>query len=255
MFNIPKSTPSGAPDHAPVTRVLVADDDPASRLFLVEALRKLGLEAEPCVDGAHAISRGRESSFDLLLLDCRMPGAGAEQVLAELRADDRAASHASVAIATSADLNTQDRQRLLGAGFADVLPKPCSIGDLSRLIEGLQPQPRSLPLLDDDQGLASTGSAPILVAMRSLLRDELVALYQDLDTMPADTESFADRLHRLRASCGFCGAAALAQSVIAMRNHLQHSPVVDAHELSAFRDTLLETIEALAGNKAEATSH
>lgn len=243
MFNTPTSGPSGSLDRSNTLRVLVADDDPASRLFLVEAMRTLGLSAEACNDGPSAIARGREETFDLLLLDCRMPGAGAEQVLTELRSDPQAHSGESTAVATSADMDASQRQQLISSGFTEVLQKPCDLADLRRIVSLVHPH--APPILDDDQGLASTGNPQILQAMRSLLRDELVALYQDLDSIEPASAAFADRLHRLRASCGFCGATALAGRVMQVRENLVSLGMVQPDTLSRFRQTLISTIEAL----------
>ncbi|WP_266167937.1 response regulator [Dyella subtropica] len=252
MFNTFTNGSPAAPSGHPMLRVLVADDDPASRLFLVEAMRTLGLDAEACHDGTAAIARGRERAYDLLLLDCRMPGAGAQEVLSELRGDPEAPSADSTAVATSAEMDAGERQRLLSAGFSEVLQKPCDLADLRRIVALIRPDASTLPLLDDTQGLASTGSPQIMQAMRDLLRDELVGIYQDLDASMADNDGFADRLHRLRSSCGFCGATALAARVVQMQDHLKLGHVVTPALRERFRTTLLETIEALGPSTASA---
>uniref|UniRef100_UPI00225920E4 response regulator n=1 Tax=Dyella silvatica TaxID=2992128 RepID=UPI00225920E4 len=201
MINSPASHTSSHSGKPGLLRILVADDDPASRLFLADALRKLGMSVEACTDGTEAIACGRRESFDILLLDCRMPGAGAEQVLSALRNDTHAGSSQSIAVATSAELDAATRQRLLAHGFSDALLKPCELADLRRVIELAQPAIAELPLLDDRQALASTGDVQIMQALRGLLRDELTALQQELDNLGNAPESLAERLHRLRSSC------------------------------------------------------
>ncbi|HEY2622616.1 MAG TPA: response regulator [Dyella sp.] len=235
---------SAAPETA---RALVADDDPASRLFLVEALRSLGLEARACNDGLAAIALAHDETFDLLLLDCRMPGAGAEQVLAALRQDPDARSSDCTAVATSAEMDLAERQRLLAAEFSEVLLKPCNLADLRRILGLVQAGAAALPLLDDAQAIATMGDADVVNAMRTLLRVELVSLYQDLDMLRGDPEAFAERLHRLRSSCGFCGAAALATQATLLQRHLKLGHSGSLAPLSRFSKALLATIEALAG--------
>ncbi len=231
---------------APETvRALVADDDPASRLFLVEALRSLGLEAQACNDGTAAIALAHDEAFDLLLLDCRMPGAGAEEVLAALRRDPGARSSDCTAVATSAEMDLTERQRLLAAEFSEVLTKPCNLADLRRILGLVQAGAASLPLLDDAQAIATMGDADVVSAMRTLLRVELVALYQDLDMLRAAPEAFAERLHRLRSSCGFCGATALAAQATLLQRHLKLGHSGSLAPLSRFNKALLATIEAL----------
>ncbi|WP_266182442.1 response regulator [Dyella humicola] len=228
-------------------RALVADDDPASRLFLVEALRSLGLEAQACNDGTAAIALAHDEAFDLLLLDCRMPGAGAAEVLAALRRDPQARSSDCTAVATSAEMDPAERRHLLAAEFSEVLMKPCNLADLRRILGLVQAGTASLPLLDDAQAIATMGDADVVNAMRTLLRAELVALYQDLDLLRGDPEAFAERLHRLRSSCGFCGATALGTQATLLQRHLKLGHAGSLAPLSRFNRALLATIEALAG--------
>ena len=85
-------------------RVLVADDDAGSCRFLCDGLRSLGARAEACGNGLSALERARLENFDMLLLDCRMPGAGALEILTRLRDDAEAQSADSTAVATTAEL-------------------------------------------------------------------------------------------------------------------------------------------------------
>ncbi|HET6553963.1 MAG TPA: response regulator [Dyella sp.] len=245
MFNTPSSDPSRASGAPETVRALVADDDPTSRLFLVEALRSLGLDAQACNDGPAAIALAHDQPFDLLLLDCRMPGAGAEEVLTALRHDPGARSSDCTAVATSADMDASERQRLLSAEFSEVLQKPCNISDLRRILALVQAGAAALPLLDDAQAEATMGDAEVVKAMRALLRAELVGLYQDLDILRDDPSSFAERLHRLRSSCGFCGATALATQATLLQRHLKLGHSGSLAPLSRFRKALMATIEAV----------
>ncbi|QNK03960.1 response regulator [Dyella telluris] len=230
-------------------RALVADDDPSSRFFLVEALRSLGLDAQACHDGPSAIALARQEAFDLILLDCRMPGAGAEEVLAALRGDPLARSSDCTAVATSADMDVSLRHRLLSAEFSEVLQKPCSLTDLRRILALVQADTTATPLLDDAQAIATMGDAGVVKAMRTLLRVELASLYQDLDALTGDTAALADRLHRLRSSCGFCGAAALGAQTIVLQRHLKSGIPGPPAPLSRFRRALLATLNALAAEE------
>lgn len=250
MFNTPSREPSRPPGAPDVVRALVADDDPASRLFLVEALRSLGLEAHACDDGHAAIALAHDEAFDLLLLDCRMPGAGAEEVLATLRRTPEARSSDCTAVATSAEMDAMDRQRLLAAEFSEVLQKPCAVADLRRILALVQAGAGTLPLLDDAQAIATMGDAEVVKAMRHLLRVELAGLYQDLDLLRDDATAFAERLHRLRSSCGFCGASALATQATLLQRHLKLGHSGSLAPLSRFRKALMATIDALESEKS-----
>lgn len=242
-FVMPNPVSCPAPD-GPALRVLVADDDPASRRFLGDGLRHLGAEVETCDDGPAALELARRKHFDLLLLDCRMPGAGAREVLDALRASPDAASHASPAVASSAESGSLDRRGLLRAGFGEILIKPCDLKALRRVL-ALSRCEGGAPLLDDAAALNSTGDARTMQALRGLLHDELTNLERELAPLCNDRVALAERLHRLRSSCGFCGAAALAECTVTLQQWLRDAPADAPIPLEPFRDTLQATLHAL----------
>lgn len=224
-------------------RVLVADDDPGSCRFLGDGLRSLGAVVETCIRGETALALAGAERFDLLLLDCRMPGGGALHILTQLRGDAQAKSAECAAVASSAELAPADRRRLLAAGFSEVLLKPCTLADLQRVLSLAHSAGRSC-VLDDGAALYSSGDPTTMRALRQLLRDELALLQRELDSLSRDRAAFADRLHRLRSSCGFCGASALAHQTVLMQQQLASNGAAPA-ALAGFRNAIVATLQAL----------
>ncbi|WP_343851790.1 response regulator [Rhodanobacter soli] len=243
-MNSPLPNADFAPTHASRARVLVADDDPGSCRFLCDGLDSMGAQAEACMDGATALQRARTEPFDLLLLDCRMPGAGALQVLVALREDAQACSMDSIAVATTAELEPRDRQSLLDAGFSEILLKPCGLAELRRVLALVQPDRHDACVLDDQAALTTTGDATTMRALRLLLREELALLLQELEALSRDHAGFSERLHRLRSSCGFCGATALSTQTVLLQQQLLQRGATPA-ALARFRKALLATLQAL----------
>lgn len=231
--------------HLPLPYVLVADDDPASRRFLGDGLRALGAHVHECADGQMALARAAIETFDLLLLDCRMPGAGARDVLTALRADAQARSADALAVATSAEFSTGDREQLLAAGFSDLLLKPCELDALHPLLALARSSGRHAPLLDDAAGLVSSGDKGTMQALRGLLREELATLLQELDHFCAEPSRLVERLHRLRSACGFCGAPALAAQAMHLQRQVEADGVVAGGAQERFRQALVATLGAL----------
>ncbi len=226
-------------------RVLVADDDPASRRFLVDAFYAVGARAQSAVDGPSAVGKARSACYDLLLLDCHMPGGGALEVLKTLRSDTDALSADSVAVASSAQFEPAQRRHLLASGFSDVLLKPCNLAELRQVLALVTPVTPTLPLLDDQAAIAVGGDSDTMRALRRLLRDELAMMHGELDYFSANPGAFTDRLHRLRSSCGFCGAAALSAQVIVLQRDLDLSGAQTQAAVQRFRKVLMSTLEAL----------
>ncbi|WP_426699761.1 response regulator [Rhodanobacter sp. Col0626] len=243
MTSLP-AQPDFAPADSPNPRVLVADDDPASRQFLCDGLRSLGADAQGCADGLIALERLHAGTFDLLLLDCRMPGAGALRILTLLREATPTRAIDSIAVATTAELEPGDRQRLVDAGFSEILIKPCGLADLQRVLTLAQPDRHDACVLDDRSAMITTGDTTTMRALRLLLREELAILHQELDALSRDPTDFSERLHRLRSACGFCGATTLsAQTILLQQQLLQHD--VTPIAVARFRKALLTTLQAL----------
>jgi len=66
-------------------RVLVVDDDAVIRDILYEGLSKMGFEVATAAGGAEAFQRFCQTSFDLVVTDCRMPGTDGWQLAALIK--------------------------------------------------------------------------------------------------------------------------------------------------------------------------
>jgi len=218
-------------------KLLLLEDDSVSRTFLADVLVAAGHHVCAVSDGLEALGYARQQHFDVLLLDLHVPGLSGDQLLANLRAGAadpalRAASAESRAIVLSAEMDRARRASLLAAGFADVAMKPIAGEALLALVEAhsasLEPANAASALentavWDDAAALAMTGGMQATVtALRGLLLAELPAQKQRLATAFAagNWESVAAELHRLRAACGFCGAAQLGRAATQISTEL-----------------------------------
>lgn len=226
--------------------VLLAEDDPVSRVFLTEALTSFGLRCDAVGDGLDALQRARATRYDALLLDLNLPGCDGTHILAALRGDAAALSCHAPALALTADDSTHAAQRLLAAGFAAVANKPIGFDRLAWVVRDLglsvaenastvaaasHAPPQSPTPWDDTQALsAAGGNQDIVAALRTMMRADLptqrVAIATALQR--GDAAAARGELHRLRASCGFCGATALALSTDAL-----HLALADGNDIAA----------------------
>jgi CheY-like chemotaxis protein len=244
-----------------VPRVLIADDDPVSLRFLATAVAGLGCSVIVAANADEAETALGWASFELLLLDRRMPGRGGAELLASLRARGIAVP----ALATTAEVTPVIAAELSSAGFAGVIEKPVTLAELGRALapyldaqpaSGVAPQaarsaPTGLALLEDDAALLAVGSdAEALCALRRLFAQEL----SELETRwSADAQAVEqERLHRLRASCGFCGARALGEAALrlehALRSHAGDTRALLDDFLTLCRRTRAALDSALASH-------
>lgn len=236
--------------------VLVADDDASTRQFFAGALGTLGYQASLANDGAEAIALAKGNRYDAVILDCRMPAAGASAVLAALKADHSALSRAAVFLATSAEMSADLREALLNEGFAAALEKPCRVASLAWTLATMLGPQDNLPLLDREKGLAATGDEATLRALCELFREELRELRESLNALADQPDELVERLHRLRSACGFCGTVRLAAQARALQSHLGEAGVMTAAALAVFAEELAHTLAALdeaAVSEARAT--
>ncbi|MEZ4470001.1 MAG: response regulator [bacterium] len=66
-------------------RILLVDDEPTLRLSLGDALADAGHQVTLAADGAEAVERIKDATFDLVLTDIRMPRMGGLALFREVR--------------------------------------------------------------------------------------------------------------------------------------------------------------------------
>lgn len=122
---------AAAPVPASPRLALVVDDNQLNSQLVAMFLRRLGWQAEVVDAGGTALARLAESRYDLVLLDLRMPQMSGEQVCRRIREDLRLTTLPVVAY--TAHSMPEDKQRILSAGFNELLIKPISFQDVRQL--------------------------------------------------------------------------------------------------------------------------
>jgi CheY-like chemotaxis protein len=96
-------------------------------------LAKLGCSVTIASSGEEAVEIARQDGFDLVLMDCRLPGIDGFKAASLIRADQPHRSRVPI-IALTASAHESDRKRCLEAGMDDHIGKPV---DLSALQQAL----------------------------------------------------------------------------------------------------------------------
>ncbi len=118
---------------SPLARILVADDDEASRHLLRDILGKAGYQAVMAADGTAAVNRCRRERFSMLIMNVVMPEKSGIEAIAEIRALPGYAGIPALAVTGLA--MDGDRTRIRKAGFSDYLAKPFAPLDLLSCVE------------------------------------------------------------------------------------------------------------------------
>lgn len=109
---------AGAVAHG--VRVLLAEDNPINALLARTLLEREGCKVDRVADGDQAIAAAVAGSYDLILMDLRMPGMSGVEAARTLRAKGVAAPIAAL----TADAFDEDKRACLSAGMDDFLVKP-----------------------------------------------------------------------------------------------------------------------------------
>ncbi len=124
-------------------RVLVVEDNEVNQLVAQGMLRTLGFTVEFAADGAQALAALATEAYDLVLMDCHMPGMDGFQATTELRRREHARAageggedgrRRTPVIAMTAGVLVEDRQRCLAAGMDDFVAKPVDMHLLERAL-------------------------------------------------------------------------------------------------------------------------
>ncbi|MBX3606092.1 MAG: response regulator [Piscinibacter sp.] len=134
----PAAAPAPADARALSGDVLLVEDNPVNALVAQAMLERAGLRVEAVGDGAAALDRALRRRYDLVLMDCQMPGMDGFEATRRIRAAERAAGAAPmVIVALTANALEGDRERSLAAGMDEHLAKPYDEPALRALLQKL----------------------------------------------------------------------------------------------------------------------
>jgi DNA-binding response OmpR family regulator len=116
-----------------IGRILVVDDDPGILEVVAYSLGSEGFEVETVADGATALERAMEDTYDLVVLDLILPGLSGTEVCRRLRAERRTVP---ILMLTAKDAEL-DRVLGLELGADDYVTKPFSQAELLSRVRAL----------------------------------------------------------------------------------------------------------------------
>jgi DNA-binding response OmpR family regulator len=111
---------------AQAAKILVVDDEESIRFFLSEVLERDGHIVIAVDSGEAALERAQAESFDLALIDLKLPGVDGMQVLKTLR---KTSPNTSIIVLT-AHASLETAVEALRQGAHDYLFKPCKTVEL-----------------------------------------------------------------------------------------------------------------------------
>jgi CheY-like chemotaxis protein len=120
--------------------ILVVEDNDKNRKLVRDVLTAKGYRLVEAETGEDGVRLAGEQGPALVLMDIQLPGINGIEALRQLRADPSTAGIPVIAVTASA--MTQDRQKILAAGFDAYQSKPISIRPFLDLVREVLDRPR-----------------------------------------------------------------------------------------------------------------
>jgi signal transduction histidine kinase/ActR/RegA family two-component response regulator len=124
------------PDVAAARKVLLVEDNMVNVLYAEAVLTALDCEVTLAGDGQASLEAVRKQHFDLILMDCHMPGMDgltATPLIRHLEAE--LGRRATPIVALTASAMSEDRERCMAVGMDDFIAKPFQPEDLRRALQ------------------------------------------------------------------------------------------------------------------------
>jgi two-component system, cell cycle response regulator DivK len=123
--------------------ILVVEDNEKNRKLVRDLLTVKGYTVVETETGEEALTLAQSRRPALVLMDIQLPGIDGIETLRRLRADPSTASIPIVAVTASA--MTQDRQKIVAAGFDGYQAKPLSVRPFLELVREVLDRPQRSP--------------------------------------------------------------------------------------------------------------
>ncbi|MFH0790567.1 MAG: response regulator [Candidatus Omnitrophota bacterium] len=117
-------------------KILMVDDEELVTKSLVKLLKKQGYAASMALSGQEAIEKAKETDFDLIICDVRMPGIDGIDTIKQIRArveESKKKPILEVLITGYADIDNYEKGMALEV--ADYLYKPFDNAELLRVVK------------------------------------------------------------------------------------------------------------------------
>jgi len=257
---------------APVRgRVLLVEDNPINQCVALAMLKKLGVSVSLATHGAEAVELVGQQDFDLVLMDCQMPGMDGFEATSHIRARERAEGrvHALPIVALTANALAGDREACLAAGMSDYLAKPISGASLAQVLarhlgaarsdheapEALAPTRARAPVFDASVlaalPMVADGSEPEFAAyvLGQYLQGSADAIDAGQHAATTGDQKTALRcVHTLKSSSAQVGSLALAEFAEDLETRMRGGQPLADDDVARLRSEHRRALEAITAH-------
>ncbi len=233
------------------TTILIADDEPFNIKLLTTVLDQKGAKWVACKDGKEAIDQLQKNTFDLALLDLKMPHFSGIEVAQKVR-NNSGPNHGIPLIALTATVIREDIDQCIQHGFDHVLRKPFDESELFSIMEAeLSIQQNESPLkkvqdsrnqeMYDLSDLKELGDEAFVVDMLETFLNSSEPGIKNIQHLfeNKNWEGLADEAHKIVAPARYLGASAVVSQLKALELEARkENPKITPKELKRVQKSL-----------------
>ena len=268
--------------HAPDARILVVDDTEINLAVIVGLLEPTQVQVETASSGMEALDMVKETKYDAIFLDHRMPGLDGIETLQAMKTLMGNQNKDVPCIALTANAGSGAREEYLEAGFLEYLSKPVRARDLEAVLRRFLPEEKmdsirgrndtplvpkeqmseeekelrkqlaNVYMVDADLALQNCGSAKVL---KNVIENFVETAEEKADAIDEymeehDFKNYTIMVHALKSSARLVGAMRLSDEAAYLEecgNNLR------VHEIEERTERLTVNYVNLATNLMECT--
>lgn len=126
--------------------ILYVEDDPINRRVVADMLAVMGATLDEAENAEIGLQRVRETPYDIILMDIRMPGMDGVEAMRHIRAMESQNANAPIIVIT-ADAKTGLAEECKSVGADKVLTKPVAMNELLESIGAVYAESESSELM------------------------------------------------------------------------------------------------------------
>ncbi len=115
-------------------KILMAEDDQATRVLMRKILKTFGIEADIVDNGLDAIQCYTSRKYDLVIMDIQMPIMDGFETVKMIREYEKDLKSRTPVVALTAYVNEHDKAMCLNYGMDDILTKPVDLEQIYEMI-------------------------------------------------------------------------------------------------------------------------
>lgn len=123
--------------------LLIVEDDGIIRMVIEKFSMRKGWKVVLAEDGLAALDVYPRQGFDVIMMDCQMPGLDGYQTTKTIRQLERLRGMRTPIIAMTAEASDEAREACLSAGMDDYLTKPLEANEFYEIVERWAPSKKN----------------------------------------------------------------------------------------------------------------